>query len=54
MSLHLAETSLVIELGAHGVDPAEWRMTGKLKVPKNISNIPLPPKCPELNAIENI
>ena len=57
MSLHLAEISLAIELDAHGVllmDQAGWPMTGKLKVPENISIIPLPPKCPELNPVENI
>jgi len=57
MSLHLAEISLAIEPGAHGVvlmDQAGWHMTGKLEVPENISIIPLPPKCPELNPVENI
>jgi len=29
-------------------------MTGKLEVPDNISIVPLPPKCPELNPVENI
>lgn len=51
MSLHLAEISLAIEPGAHGVllmDQAGWHMTGKLEVSGNISIIPLPPKCPEL------
>ncbi|WP_093087700.1 IS630 family transposase [Sphingobium sp. AP50] len=57
MSLHLAEISLAIEPGAYGVllmDQAGWHMTGKLEVPENISIIPLPPKCPELNPVENI
>ena len=57
MSLHLAEISLAIEPGAHGVllmDQAGWHMTGKLEVPDNISIVPLPPKCPELNPVENI
>lgn len=57
MSLHLAEISLAIEPGAHGVllmDQAGWHMTDKLDVPENISIIPLPPKCPELNPVENI
>lgn len=57
MSLHLAEISLAIEPGAHGVllmDQAGWHMTGKLEVPENISIVPLPPKCPELNPVENI
>ena len=29
-------------------------MTGKLRVPGNISIIPLPAKCPELNPVENV
>ena len=57
MSLHLAEISLAIAPGAHGVllmDQAGWHMTGKLDVPENISITPLPPKCPELNPVENV
>lgn len=57
MSLHLAEISLAIEPGAHGVllmDQAGWHMTDKLDVPENISIVPLPPKCPELNPVENV
>jgi transposase len=57
MSLHLAEIALAIAPGAHGVvlmDQAGWHMSGKLAVPGNISIIPLPPKCPELNPVENI
>ncbi|MBS88443.1 MAG: IS630 family transposase, partial [Sphingobium sp.] len=57
MSLHLAEISLAIEPGAHGVllmDQAGWHMTRKLEVPDNISIVPLPPKCPELNPVENL
>lgn len=29
-------------------------MTGKLQVPDNITIVPLPPKAPELNPVENI
>ena len=29
-------------------------MTGKLQVPGNITILPLPPKAPELNPVENI
>ena len=57
MTLHLAEISLAIEPGAHGVllmDQAGWHMTAKLEVPENISIVPLPPKCPELNPVENV
>jgi transposase len=57
MSLRLAEISLAIELGAHRVllmDLAGWHMTRKLEVPDNISIVPLPPRCPERNRVENI
>lgn len=57
MALHLAEISLAIAPGAHAVvlmDQAGWHTTGKLKVPANISIVPLPAKCPELNPVENI
>ncbi|SEJ95642.1 DDE superfamily endonuclease [Sphingobium sp. AP50] len=57
MSLHLAEISLAIEPDVHAVllmDQAGWRMTRKLDVPENISIVPLPPKCPELNLVENV
>ena len=57
MTLHLAEISLAVAPGAHAVvmmDQAGWHMTGKLDVPKNISVVALPPKCPELNPVENV
>ena len=57
MSLHLAEISLAIAPGAHAVvlmDQAGWHMTDKLDIPDNISIVALPPKCPELNPVENI
>lgn len=49
--------SLAIEAGAHGVllmDQAGRHMTQKLEVPDNISIVPLAPKRPELNPVENI
>lgn len=58
MSLHLAEISRYVTPGAHAVvtlDGAGWhRQGGKLKVPDNISLLPLPPYSPELNPQENI
>jgi transposase len=57
MSLHLAEISLAVAIGAHAVvlvDQAGWHMTDKLVVPGNITLIPLPAKCPELNPVENV
>ena len=57
MSLHLVEISLAVAPGAHAVmlvDQAGWHMTDKLIVPRNITLVPLPAKCPELNPVENI
>jgi transposase len=39
---------------AHIVDQAAWHTTAKLCLPENISILPLPPKSPELNPVENI
>ena len=58
MNLHLAEISRCVAAGAHAVvtlDGAGWHKPGdKLKVPANISLLPLPPYSPELNPAENI
>ena len=56
MSLHLAEIAAAVAPGAHAVlllDQAGWHLSDRLKVPSNITLIPLPPKCPELNPVEN-
>jgi hypothetical protein len=57
MNLHLQEISLAVAPGAHAVllvDQAGWHMTPKLSVPDNITILPLPPRAPELNPVENI
>ena len=57
MNLHLVEISRTVAPGAHAVmlvDQAGWHMTDALIIPDNISIIPLPVKCPELNPVENI
>jgi DDE superfamily endonuclease len=57
MNLHLAEIATQIAPGAHAVlilDQAGWHLSGRLVAPPNITLVPLPPKCPELNPIENI
>jgi hypothetical protein len=58
MNLHLAEISTQVAPGAHAVvtlDGAGWhQIGGKLKLPDNISLLPLPPYSPELNPVENI
>ena len=50
--LHLAEISQAVAPGAHAVlllDQAGWHVSRKLKVPSNITLLPLPAKAPELN-----
>jgi transposase len=57
MSLHLAEIAQEVSPGAHAVlilDQAGWHMSKSLVVPQNITLLPLPPKCPELNPVENV
>lgn len=57
MSLHLAEVATMISPGRHAVlllDQAGWHMSADLNVPDNITLLPLPPKCPELNVMENV
>src|ERR687894_1418066 len=36
------------------VDQAGWHMSDRLVVPPNVTLVPLPPRCPELNAMENV
>ena len=57
MALHLAEISQAVAPGAHAVlvvDQAGWHTTTKLDVPNNITMVPLPPRSPELNPVENV
>jgi hypothetical protein len=57
MALHLAEISQTVTPGAHAVvllDQAGWHLSDKLDIPANITLMPLPPKSPELNPVENI
>jgi transposase len=58
MNPHLAEISRRVSPGSHAVitlDGAGWHQTGgRLKIPDNISLLPLPPYSPELNPVENI
>ena len=57
MNLHLAAISADVAPGRHAVlllDQAGWHLSGKLAVPDNITIVPLPPKCPELNPQENV
>jgi transposase len=57
MSAHLAEISAHVDPGAHALvllDQAGWHISGRLEVPGNITLLPLPPRAPELNPVENI
>lgn len=57
MTQHLAEISRHVDENAHAIlimDQAGWHMSNKLVVPGNISILPLPPKSPELNPVENL
>ena len=57
MQWHLDEIATQVAPGAHAVvilDQAGWHTTGKLIIPPNITLLPLPPKSPELNPVENI
>jgi len=36
------------------LDRAAWHTTDKLKIPENLTLLPIPPACPELNAAENV
>ena len=57
MGLHLAEISTRVTPGKHCallLDQAGWHISERLAVPSNITIVPLPPKCPELNPVENV
>ena len=57
MSLQLAAISADVAPGRHAVlllDQAGWHLSQKLVVPSNITIVPLPAKCPELNPQENV
>ena len=58
MNAHLAEISTQVAPGAQAVlllDRAGWHQRGKrLRVPKNITLLDLPPYAPELNPMENV
>jgi len=57
MQWHLDEISSQVTPGAHAVlilDQAGWHTTTKLTIPGNITLLPLPPRSPELNPVENI
>jgi hypothetical protein len=57
MQWHLDEIATQVRPGAHAVvllDQAGWHTTDKLDIPENMTLLPLPPRSPELNPVENI
>jgi len=57
MTAQLQEISQAVAPGAHAVlllDQAGWHVSAKLPVPDNITLLPLPPRSPELNPVENL
>jgi hypothetical protein len=57
MAAHLKVISAAISDDAHGVlvlDQAGWHTAGTLAIPANITLLPLPPRSPELNPVENV
>jgi len=57
MQMHLDAIGRAVHADTHALiilDKAAWHTTRKLKVPDNLTLLPLPPACPELNAAENI
>jgi DDE superfamily endonuclease len=54
---HLAEIAQAVSAGAHAVlllERAGWHVSPKLRVPDNITLVPLPSRSPELNPVENV
>lgn len=57
MQRHIEEISKEVTFGNHGVvvfDRAAWHTTKKLRLPSNISLLPLPRASPELNPTEQV
>ena len=55
--MHLTQIACHVARGAHAVlllDQARWHGSAELVVPANITLMPLPLRCPELNAVENV
>jgi transposase len=57
MQKHVEEIGRAVTAGAHALiifDKAGCHTTRKLKLPDNLTLVPLPPARPELNSAENI
>jgi hypothetical protein len=57
MQHHLDEIAKAVAPGAHALvllDRAGWHTTKKLRLPETLTLLPLPPRAPELNPVENL
>ena len=57
MQHHLDEIARTLAPKAHAIivlDQAGWHTTRGLSIPGNITLLPLPPRCPELNPVETV
>lgn len=57
MQVQLAEISAAVDPDSYAIlilDQADWHMSGRLEVPPNITLLPLPPRSPEPNPVENV
>ena len=57
MQVHIDMIAAAVTSGKHAVlvvDRAAWHVTAKLRMPKNLSILHLPPYSPELNTVEQI
>ena len=57
MQAHIDEIDQQVEKGKHAIivlDKAGWHTSKNLRIPKNISLVPLPPYSPELNPQEQV
>ena len=57
MQVNIDMIAAAVTSGKHPVlvvDRAAWHVTAKLRMPKNLSILPLPPYSPELNPVEQI
>ena len=57
MTEHLAEIGRAVDPGCHAVvllDQAGWHGSATLAIPANVTLLPLPPRAPELNPVENV
>jgi hypothetical protein len=57
IALRLSEILVAVAPGTHAVqllDHAGWHLPAGLLVPDNITLLPLPAECPEVNPVENV